>query len=75
MAWTWFTAMVCQPLSRRIDMISIKVFTFEKWVDASPKMAINKWVNGTPLKAFLGDENGNECYYLVQGNQHVIPLV
>lgn len=38
-------------------------------------MAFNSWVNGTPLKDFLGDENGNGCYYLVQGNQLVIPLV
>lgn len=28
--------------------------------------AINTWVNGTPLKALLGAENGNGCHSLMQ---------
>lgn len=44
-------------------------------MSASTKMAINKRINGTLLKAFLGDENGNGGYHPVQGNQLAIPLV
>lgn len=36
-------------------------------VGSSTKMAINKWVNGTPLEDFRGDENGNGCYYQCRG--------
>lgn len=41
---------------------------------ASTKIAINKWVNGIPLKAFHGAENGNGYHWLVQGNQCIVLL-
>lgn len=66
--------------SPRIDLeelvgYSSKFSPLRSGMGTSTKIVINKWVKGTPLKAFLGAENGKGCHHLVQGNPLVVPLM